>query len=81
VESNETAYLDQKLYLGVPGNLVAFACKISFQRGFEGFLSFLARTKLIAHYEKNLGAHHVGNQLMIIPTLVAQKLVDTYFKS
>lgn len=29
-----------KLYEGVPGNLVAFACKLSFQRGGEGFVSF-----------------------------------------
>jgi hypothetical protein len=33
-----------KVYAGVPGNLVAFACKLSFQRGFEGYLSFLAKT-------------------------------------
>jgi hypothetical protein len=25
-----------KLYSGIPGNLVAFACKLSFQRGHEG---------------------------------------------
>jgi hypothetical protein len=25
-----------KVYSGVPGNLVAFACRLSFQRGFEG---------------------------------------------
>ena len=25
-----------KVYSGVPGNLVAFACKLSFQRGHEG---------------------------------------------
>ncbi|MBX9783158.1 MAG: hypothetical protein K2X48_07680 [Chitinophagaceae bacterium] len=27
-----------KAYLGVPGNLVAFACKLSFQRGGEGYV-------------------------------------------
>jgi len=70
-----------KLYQGVPGNLVAFACKVSFQRGFDGFLSFTAKTKLIADYEKSLGAYHFGNHLMIIQTSVAQKLVDKYFKS
>ena len=26
-----------KIYEGVAGNLVAFACKVSFQRGFAGF--------------------------------------------
>ena len=70
-----------KLYEGVPGNLVAFACKVSFQRGFDGFVSFTAKTKLIEHYEKSLGAYHFGNHLMIIQTSVAQKLVDQYFKS
>jgi hypothetical protein len=29
-----------KMYSGVPGNLVAFACKVSFQRGHEGNVSF-----------------------------------------
>jgi len=70
-----------KLYEGVPGNLVAFACKVSFQHGFDGFLSFTAKTKLIEHYEKTLGAYHFGNHLMIIHTKVAQHLIDKYFKS
>ena len=70
-----------KLYEGVPGNLVAFACKASFQHGFDGFLSFTAKTKLIEHYEKSLGAYHFGNNLMIIHTKVAQHLIDKYFKS
>jgi hypothetical protein len=71
----------KKLYEGVPGNLVAYACKVSFQNGFEGFVSFTAKTKLIEHYEKTLGAYHFGNQLMIIQTQVAQQLVDKYFKT
>ena len=70
-----------KLYEGVPGNLVAFACKASFQQGFEGFVSFTAKTKLIAHYEKSLGAYHFGNHLMIIHTQVSQHLIEKYFKS
>jgi hypothetical protein len=70
-----------KLYEGVPGNLVAYACKVSFQNGFEGFVSFIAKTKLIEHYKKALGAVHMGNHLMIIQTQVAQQLVDKYFKT
>ncbi len=70
-----------KLYEGVPGNLVAFACKVSFQQGFDGFVSFTAKTKLIDYYEKSLGAYHFGNHLMIIHTKVAQNLIDKYFKS
>jgi hypothetical protein len=57
----------------VAGNLVAYACKLSFQLGFEGFVSFTAKTKLIKHYEESLGAYHFGGHKMIIPTHSAKK--------
>jgi len=69
-----------KLYEGVAGNLVAFTCKVSFQKGYEGFVAFTAKTNLIEHYEKILGAFHFKNGRMIIPTESARKLVETYFK-
>jgi len=69
-----------KIYEGVPGNLVAFACKLSFQRGGEGFVSFESKTKLIDHYVNTLGAYHFGGQLMVIDTISAKRLVDKYFK-
>ena len=68
-----------KVYTGVPGNLVAFACKLSFQRGFEGYLSFLSKTNLIDHYEKTLGAINAGGQLMVINTAAALRLTNKYF--
>lgn len=70
-----------KLYEGVAGNLVAYACKISFQNGFDDYLSFTANTKLIEHYFKTSGAYHFGGHLMIINTVAANKLIDQYFKS
>lgn len=70
-----------KIYLGVPGNLVAFACKLSFQRGNDGFVSFRAKSKLIEHYIESLGATHFGGQLMILDTIASTKLIDKYFKS
>lgn len=70
-----------KLYLGVPGNLVAFTCRLSFQRGFDGNVSFIAKTKLIEHYVRTLGAIHFGIGLMIIETRAALKLIDKYFKN
>jgi hypothetical protein len=69
-----------KLYEGVPGNLVAYACKVSFRHGHDGFVAFTAKTQLIEHYEKTLGAYHFGGHKMIIPTEAAKKLVDRYFK-
>lgn len=60
-----------KVYAGVPGNLVAFACRLSFQRGHEGNASFLSKSQLIEHYEKTLGAFHFGGRIMIIETRAA----------
>ena len=70
-----------KVYAGVPGNLVAFACRLSFQRGFEGNVSFVSKTQLIDHYIQTLGAYHFGGHLMIIDADAAKKLVSQYFKS
>ena len=70
-----------KIYSGVPGNLVAFACKLSFQRGHEGNVSFISKTQLIDHYEKSLGAFHFGGRVMIIETQAALKLINKYFKN
>lgn len=70
-----------KVYLGVPGNLFAFACRVSFHRGFEGYVSFSAKTQLIEHYINTLGATNVGGQLMVINTNAALKLINKYFKN
>ena len=68
-----------KVYIGVPGNLVAFACKLSFQRGHEGNVSFLSKTQLVDHYINTLGAIHLGGRVMIIETQAAFKLISKYF--
>jgi hypothetical protein len=70
-----------KVYAGVAGNLVAFACRLSFQRGFEGNVSFISKTQLINHYSKTLGAVHIGGRIMVIETKAAQRLIDKYFKN
>ena len=70
-----------KLYAGVPGNLVAFACKLSFQRGHEGNIAFISKTQLIDHYTESLGAMHVGGRLMIIDSAAALNLINRYFSN
>lgn len=70
-----------KTYLGVPGNLVAFVCRVSFQRGFDGFVSFVAKTQLIEHYKTYLGAINFGGQLMIINNTATLNLIGKYFKN
>lgn len=69
-----------KVYLGVPGNLVAFACKVSVEKGYEGFIAFDAKTALIKHYVQTLHATHFRGLSMYIETSAALKLISQYFK-
>ncbi len=70
-----------KLYIGVPGNLVAFACKISNERGYEGYVAFDSKTVLIEHYKQTLGATHLIRQRMFVDPIAAARLISRYFKS
>jgi len=70
----------KKLYSGIPGNLFAFTCKCSWDKGYEGIIAFQSKTKLIEHYETTLGATHVGGHKMIIFPDAALKLIKQYFQ-
>ena len=70
-----------KVYFGVPGNLVAFVCKISVDKGYEGFLAFDAKSALIKHYEESLHATHFRGLRMFIDTNAALRLISQYFKT
>ena len=71
----------EKVYFGVPGNLIAYACQVSVDKGFEGFLAFDAKTALIKHYQETLHATHFRGQRMFIDTLAAIRLISQYFKN
>ncbi|MEO9012300.1 MAG: hypothetical protein ABI266_03715 [Ginsengibacter sp.] len=79
IESNKFNRGAKKVYLGVPGNLVSFACKISFEKGYKGYVSFESKTKLKEHYHKTLGARFLFGNFMAIDTKAAAKLVEQYF--
>ncbi len=68
-----------KVYVGVPGNLFAFACKVSFHRGFDGYVAFTAKTQLIEHYTKTLNARIISGNLMVISSFSAIELINKYF--
>ena len=70
---------NNKLYEGVPGNLFAFACKLSWDNGNQGLVSFVSKTKLINHYVSIVGAVHLGNHQMVIYPYEALKLIKKYF--
>jgi hypothetical protein len=64
----------------VPGNLFAYACKLAFEQGYEGNVAFTAKTQLITHYTKTLGAWYIGGHRMLLDTVAAYRLVNRYFK-
>jgi hypothetical protein len=68
-----------KVYEGVAGNLFAYACKVSHEFGFDGFVAFDAKTALVGHYQKTLGATIAGGTRMFIDEVAAQKLINRYF--
>jgi len=71
-----------KLYRGVAGNLIAYACKVAFENGYDGVVSFLAKSKLIEHYQTTLGAKRFGeSNRMFIDTRESLALVKHYFKN
>ena len=70
-----------KVYAGVAGNLVAYACKVSVDKGYQGFLAFDAKTALIKHYKESLYATHFRELKMFIETNAAMRLISQYFES
>ena len=79
IESAPFNFGKRKLYEGVAGNLFAFACKTSWDKNYQGFISFTSKTKLIEHYKQTLGAVHIGGHKMVIFPKEALKLILKYF--
>jgi hypothetical protein len=80
IESAKFNKGETKIYTGVPGNLVAFACKVSFDKGYDGYLAFDAKTLLVNHYKETLYATHFKGTKMMIETPAAIRLINKYFK-
>ncbi len=71
----------KKEYAGVGGHLFAEAVRQSYEEGFDGFVTFTAKTNLVEHYIKELGATQIGDtQKMFIDERSARKLYEKYFK-
>lgn len=81
IESSKFNKGKNKVYFGVPGNLVGYACKVSVDKGYEGFLAFDAKSALIKHYQESLHATHFRGLRMFIEPNAALRLISQYFKS
>ena len=78
---NPTNISGTKEYNGVGAHLFAEACKQSFQKGYDGYVYFTAKTKLIEHYQNTLGARLINPRdgVMLIETGAALNLVKQYY--
>ena len=59
--------------------LFAEIARISFEKGYDGYVSFLAKTNLIEHYKKTLGAKQLSYIEMYIDDEAVMKLVKKYY--
>lgn len=55
---------DKKLE-GIPGCLIAFAARTAFNKGYNGFVSLIPKTRLIDYYIKQYGFAQYGRNLAI----------------
>lgn len=69
-----------KEYIGIGGRLLAEAVKESYEKGYEGFIYFDAKTELINYYKKEFGAQLIGSQRMAIFEKEAKVLYEKYCK-
>ena len=70
----------KKDYSGIGGRLLAEAIKESYEKGYDGFIYFDAKTKLIEYYKREFGARLIGTQRMAIFEEEAKKLYEKYFR-
>ena len=72
----------KKEYAGVGGHLFAEAVRESINRGYDGYVYFKAKTNLIEHYQKELGAILINEKerIMAIDERGAKILYDRYYK-
>jgi hypothetical protein len=79
IESNKFSRGTKKVYLGVPGNLVAFACKLSFDKSYGGYVSFESKSRLKEHYQKTLGPMYFLATLWLLTLKLRINLLNNIF--
>lgn len=76
---NSPDNIQNKTYTGVGGHMIAQACKISFNHGYDGFVYLDAKTNLINHYKKYGAKQFAKSQKMIFDENASKKLVEEYY--
>jgi len=77
IESSKINRGKNKEVLNIPGCLIAFACKISFKNGYDGFVSLTPKTQLIKYYSKTYGFIQFGVQMAVIQE-ISESIIQKY---
>lgn len=68
-----------KPFENIGETLMAFACFQSLDAGFDGVVSFHAKSRLIQYYQVHMNAQRIGNSLkMVILKIDALRLINNY---
>jgi len=77
IESSKINRGKNKEVLNIPGCLIAFACKISFKNGYDGFVSLTPKTQLIKYYSKTYGFIQFGVQMAVLQE-ISESIIQKY---
>ena len=77
IESSKDCRRKTKLIQNIPGCLIAFACQLSFKKGYEGFVSLIPKTELIEYYNEMYGFQNMGTQMAVYYEL-SNSIIEKY---
>jgi len=77
IESSKEYRGKAKKVKNIPGCLISYACKIAFEKGYDGFVSLVPKTQLIDYYHDNYGFVQVGIQMAVFME-VSKLLISKY---
>jgi len=77
IEVGATNIGQSKIIEHIVGCLIAFACRIAFEKGYDGFLSLQPKTNLIQLYQNKYGFKLYG-RLLAVEYNSSKLLIDKY---
>lgn len=77
IESSKAYRGKKKLLDNIPGCLLAFVCQMSFERGYEGFVSLIPKTELVKYYSQRYGFEQMGIQMAVYYE-ISNSIIEKY---
>lgn len=77
IESSKAYRGKKKLLDYIPGCLIAFTCQLSFEKGYEGFVSLVPKTELIKYYNQKYGFEQMGGQMAVYYE-ISNSIIEKY---